>query len=165
MSRECHCVVTDDRNQPTETCHWVLLKSSEGNYPSMMSATFSMFSACWEIPLSCLLHLQTHKMFHIETIRIRSWISHCSSHYRPRGNLFGSVCLVFVWMYREHPWLLTNTEILNCIPCVMVILPHLASQALISTNAPHKGILGRTDRHTDGHHQTYYLPAVLSIMI
>ncbi len=45
-----------------------------------------------------------------------------------------------------------HTEILDCIPCVMVFLLHSASRAQISTAT------WQTHKRTDGRYQTYYLP-------
>ena len=69
----------------------------------------------------------------------------------------------------EHPLITDkNTEILDCIPCVMVILLHSASQALISLTPQQAHSVKTSQTHwnrqshnrTDGRYQVYFLPCV-----
>ena len=96
--------------------------------------------------------------------------------YHGNGNQYfeGSLnllCVIFIWinkwielkvldrcaqLFDRERFLIMNkhTEILDCIPCVMVLLIHSASRAQISTATCQTLECPQTDRR----HQTYYLP-------
>ena len=110
----------------------------------------------------CKIHLETNfSVFQsvcpyewVPRLMIRSGYSGGKLIKSPRP-----LCAAFV---REHYLIMDkHTEILVCIPCVMVLLLHSASRAQISTatcQTVQKLERKQTNGQTDGRYQTYYLP-------